>query len=169
MEELNTRIKNLLLKLNVDEKKRQIKEIEAESTATDFWQDHKKASSKMKDLSILQEEVEKAKKLEELAQNNNQKEAEKLLNELEALAYFSASYDSGSAIVSLHSGQGGVEAMDWVQMLFRMYSRYFEKKEWDFEILEETPGEEAGLKSITISVNGKYAYGLLKEKQEFIG
>jgi peptide chain release factor 2 len=52
--------------------------------------------------------------------------------------------------------------MDWTQMLYRMYTRFFERKGWDFEVIEETPGEEAGLKSVTVSVDGKYAYGLLK-------
>jgi peptide chain release factor 2 len=164
MEELKTRIENLLLKLKLDDKKLQIKQIEAESIDPDFWKDHKNAALKMKDLSTLQEEVAKAENLEKLISSNQLKDAEKLLNELETLAYFSSSFDEGSAIVALHSGQGGVEAMDWTQMLYRMYSRYFERKGWSFEVLDETPGEEAGLKSITFSVNGKYAYGFLKRE-----
>ena len=162
MDELKTRIQNLLGKFNADEKKRQIRVIEAESTHPSFWQDHKTAAQKMKQLSVLQEEVLKAENLQELLTNNKEKEAEKLLEELEELLYFSGPYDDGPAILALHSGQGGVEAMDWAHMLYRMYTRYFEKKGWGFEVIEETPGEEAGLKSVTIAVNGQYAFGLLK-------
>ena len=92
------------------------------------------------------------------------KEAEKLLSKLEILLYLGGSYDEGNAILSVHAGQGGVEAMDWTQMLYRMYTRFFERHEWTYEIIEETPGEEAGLKSITLSVSGKYAYGNLKHE-----
>ncbi len=162
MEELTERINNLINKLDIEEKKRQIKSIEGETTDPSFWQDHKNAASKMKELSNLQEEVAKIEKLKQLVSENRQKEAEELLNELEELLYFSNSYDKGDAIVSIHSGQGGVEAMDWAHMLYRMYTRFFEKKGWSFEVLEETPGEEAGLKSITIAVEGQYSYGLLK-------
>ncbi|MCL5435381.1 MAG: peptide chain release factor 2 [Patescibacteria group bacterium] len=162
MDELKTRIQNLLVKLNVDEKRKQVRLIEAESTHPSFWHDHKTAAGKMKELSNLQEEILKIENLQELIAGEKAKEAEKLLQELEVLLYFSGPYDSGSAILALHSGQGGVEAMDWTKMLYRMYTRFFERKGWDFETIEETQGEEAGLKSVTVSVNGKYAYGLLK-------
>lgn len=162
MEELRTRVKNLLDKINLDEKRKQIRLIEAESSHPNFWQDHENAALKMKELSALQEEIVKVESLQELLEEGKQKEAEKLLNELEVLLYFSNPYDLGFAILSLHAGQGGVEAMDWTQMLYRMYTRYFERKGWEFEVIEETPGDEAGLKSITLSVSGKYAYGLLK-------
>jgi peptide chain release factor 2 len=100
--------------------------------------------------------------MQELVDSGNMQEAEKLLEELETLLYFSGIYDKGSAIVSIHSGQGGVEAMDWTQMLFRMYSRYAERKGFSLETIDETPGEEAGLKSVTFLIDGEYAYGFLK-------
>lgn len=162
MDEVRTRINKALEKFNIDGKRREIRIIEAESLKPDFWKDHKNASSKMKELSALQGEAEKAEKLLELAKTENQQEAEAILNDFETLLYFSGSYDISSAILALHSGQGGVEAMDWTNMLYRMYSRYFEKKGWSYQTLEETPGEEAGLKSIIIEVNGEYAYGFLK-------
>jgi peptide chain release factor 2 len=162
MDEVRTRINKALEKFNIDGKRREIRIIEAESLKPDFWKDHKNASSKMKELSALQGEVEKAEKLLELEKTENQEEAEAILNDFETLLYFSGPYDTSSAILALHSGQGGVEAMDWTNMLYRMYSRYFEKKGWSYQTLEETPGEEAGLKSIIIEVNGEYAYGFLK-------
>ena len=120
--------------------------------------------TKMKELAKLQKEIADIQNLKELSLSGNLKEAEKLLNEVETLLYFSGPYDSGSAIMELHSGQGGVEAMDWTNMLYRMYTRFFDKKGWAHEVIDETPGEEAGLKSITIQVVGEYAYGFLKHE-----
>ena len=164
MDEFKQRINNLLEKLNVEKKRKIIRKLEAESTHPAFWQNHKTAAAKMKELSALQKEVEDAEKLQEMVTGGNYKEAEKLLNRLEILLYLSNPYDENNAIVSIHAGQGGVEAMDFVQMLYRMYCRYFEKKEWKSEVIEETPGEEAGIKSISISVAGRYAYGYLKRE-----
>jgi peptide chain release factor 2 len=162
MDDIKIRIEKALEKFNIDEKRKLIREIEAESAHPDFWKDHKTASSKMKKLSVLQEEVQKAESLSELMELGKQAEAETILDDFERLLYFSGPYDTSSAILALHAGQGGVEAMDWTNMLYRMYSRYFEKKGWSYQTLEETPGEEAGLKSIIIEVNGDYAYGFLK-------
>lgn len=162
MEEIRQRVQKLLEKLNIEGKRKKAREIEAESASPSFWQDHQTASKKMKELSDLQREVEEAENLQELISKGEYKEAEKLLGKFENIIYFSGLYDESSAILSIHSGQGGVEAMDWAQMLHRMYTRYFERKGWIFEIIEEIPGEEAGIKSITISVDGKYAYGFLK-------
>ena len=162
MDDIKIRIEKALEKFNIDEKRKVIGEIEAESAHPDFWKDHKTASSKMKELSVLQEEVQKAESLSELMELGKQAEAEAILDDFERLLYFSGPYDTSSAILALHAGQGGVEAMDWTNMLYRMYSRYFEKKGWSYQTLEETPGEEAGLKSIIIEVNGDYAYGFLK-------
>lgn len=164
MDELKTRIVKLRNKFNIEGEKKRIRKIEAESASSSFWQDHKTASKKMKELSDLQKEISKIEKLEELISSGNYKEAEILLKKLEIMLYFSSPYDMGSAILSIHSGQGGVEAMDWAAMLYRMYSRFFERKNWSFEVIEETFGEEAGIKSITLEVNGKYAYGFLKNE-----
>mgnify|MGYP003300428511 CR=1 FL=1 len=71
-------------------------------------------------------------------------------------------YDKSDAIISVNSGAGGTDAQDWTQMLFRMYTRYVEKKGWKWELIASSDGEEAGLKSATIRVYGKYAYGYLK-------
>lgn len=162
MEEIKERVQKLLEKLNLDEKKKKIREIEVASLHTNFWQDHQGASKKMKELATLQKEVEEAETLLDLVQEGKVEKTQKLLEELEVFLYLSDPYDKGSAILSIHSGQGGVEAMDWTQMLRRMYTRFFEKKGWDFEVIEETLGDEAGLKSVVVSVNGEYAYGYLK-------
>lgn len=162
MEELKQRVEKLLENLDLEEKRKKMREIEAESANPSFWQNHEEAAEKMKEMSVLSEEIKKAESLEELLKSGNTEELTKLLDELENVLYFSKPYDKGPALLSLHSGQGGVEAMDWTGMLYRMYTRFFEKKGWEFEVIEETPGEEAGFKSITISVNGPYAYGYLR-------
>lgn len=162
MDELKARLNKLLEKVNPEEKKQKIRLIEAESTHPSFWQDHKGAAEKMKELADLQKEVEEIEMLQMLVAEGNEKEAEELLSRLEKLLFFSGQYDSSNAILSIHSGQGGVEAMDWTQMLFRMYTRYSERQGWSYEVIEETTGEAAGLKSVTISIDGKYSYGFLK-------
>ena len=164
MDELKNRVEKLVEKLDIEKKKQEIKTLETEAASPSFWQDHQKAAIKMKELSDLQKELSDAEELERLVREGKEKEAEKLLEEMEVLLYLSGSYDLGDAILSLHAGQGGVEAMDWTQMLFRMYTRFFERKEWSYEVIEETPGEEAGLKSVVVSVSGKYAYGFLKHE-----
>lgn len=164
MEEIKSRALKLLEKLKLDEKRRKVSELEAESARPQFWQDHKSAAAKMKSMSALQKEIEEGEYLRELLTEGLYDEAGELLGKLENMLFLSGNYDEGGAIVSIHSGQGGVEAMDWASMLYRMYSRYFEKKGWVYEVVEETLGEEAGLKSIVVSVDGRYAFGFLKHE-----
>lgn len=162
MEELKDRVRRLLEKFDVRRKKQEIRTIEVENLKPNFWQDHKTAASKMKEMSDLQAEIAKAEKLQHLINNNDFEKAQKLLEELEVFLYLSGPYDKNSAILSIHAGQGGVEAMDWTKMLFRMYTRYCERKGFKSEVIDETFGEEAGYKSVTITVTGIYAYGYLK-------
>lgn len=164
MEEIRDRINKLIEKLDADIKRKRIRELEAESMKADFWNDHQHAAEKMKELAALQKEVEEIELLQLWMDEGEWEEAEKLLKKLELLLFFSSPYDKGNALLAIHSGQGGTEAMDWTEMLFRMYTRYFEKKAWSYEIVDQTPGEEAGLKSITLEVTGKYAYGSLKHE-----
>ena len=162
MDELRERARKLLEKFDVDGKRKEIRLIEAESLKPNFWKDHKNAASKMKEMSDLQTEIAKAEELQSLATEGNLEKTQKLLEELEVFLYLSGPYDKNSAILSIHAGQGGVEAMDWTQMLFRMYTRYCERKGFKSQILDETFGEEAGYKSVTVQVVGKFAYGYLK-------
>lgn len=162
MEEIKERTHKLLEKINADEKRKKIRGLEVESVKPEFWHDHQGAAAKMKKLSDLQKEVEDIEMLQMYIDSGEQEEAEKILSKLEKLLFFAGPYDGGSALLSIHSGQGGVEAMDWAQMLYRMYIRYFERKGWSFEVIDEIPGEEAGIKSVIITVSGNYAYGFLK-------
>lgn len=164
MDSIEKRVQKLLEKVDIEAKKRRIKEIQAESADGSFWQGHARASILMKEMATLQKEVEEIELLQLWVSEGEEKEAEKLLNSLEKLLYFSGLHDKSSAILSIHSGQGGTEAMDWAEMLFRMYTRYFERKGWQYDVVDQDFGEEAGIKSVTVHVNGPYIYGHLKHE-----
>jgi peptide chain release factor 2 len=159
---LTTRARDILVKLGLDDKRKQIRALEAESMKKDFWTDPLSAAKKMKLLSVIQKELEEGEMLSLLIDGADEAELAREVDRLEYAVYLSGPHDRGDAIVALHSGQGGTEAMDWTAMLSRMYQRYFERKGWEAEIVDETMGEEAGIKSITFHVTGAYAYGHLK-------
>lgn len=95
-------------------------------------------------------------------------EYERLLDKVEDLEFnlqLSGEYDERPAIIAVKAGAGGVDAQDWAQMLFRMYCRWAEKRGFGIEILEETPGDEAGLKSATARIDGRYTYGYLRSER----
>ena len=162
MEELREKYQKLLERIDVVGKKQQIATLEKESSDPSFWQDHQGAALKMKELASLQKLVEDVEMLQMLFDEGKEEEARELLDKLEEYLYLSGPYDEGNAIVSIHSGQGGVEAMDWAAMLFRMYTRYCESKKWKIDVIDETAGDEAGLKSVVFTVEGQFAYGYLK-------
>ena len=136
----------------------------------------------MKDISSLKEEVSDWQNLRqsihdtmELAQLKDESifseleeetisiEAEVARREFEAK--LSGQYDRGDAILAIHAGAGGTDSQDWAEMLQRMYLRWTENQGYQTDILDLTPGEEAGIKSITIAVNGRYAYGYLRSEK----
>ncbi len=162
MDELKQKVIDLLAKIKVEEKQQRIKQLETESANPLFWKDSQTAAAKMKELADLQKELAQVNELEKLIAEGKEEEASKLLNQFELLIYLSGVYDANNCLVGIHAGQGGTEAMDWTSMLLRMYTRFFERKGWSYEAIDQTPGDEAGLKSVTLAVSGKYAYGYLK-------
>ena len=96
--------------------------------------------------------------------NKNTKELIEKVRKKEFENFLSGEADPNSCFLEVHSGAGGVEAQDWAEMLVRMYTRWCEKKKFNFEILEENSGEEAGIKSLTLKIDGDYAYGWLKKE-----
>lgn len=162
MEDLKERIEKIKEKLNLEKLREEIRRIETLSGEPEFWQNKEKSAEEMRKLADLQKEVEKIEELEKLLEEGRKEELEKKLKELELTTFLAGQYDAFPAIFSIHAGQGGTEAMDWAEMLKRMYLRYFEKKGWNYEVIEETPGEEAGIKSVILKVNVPYAYGYLK-------
>ncbi len=161
-EEIQLRAKHLIEKLALDEKRKGIRELEAESMKETFWKDAKNGARVMKQIADLKKEVEEGEMLELLMADGQEDALEKELGRMEFALYLSGPYDRGDAILALHAGQGGTEAMDWTSMLFRMYTRFCERKGWSTEEVDYTPGDEAGIKSVTIEVSGAYAYGFLK-------
>lgn len=162
VEQLKTKYQSILSKADLIGKKDELKTLEAQSYEASFWEDSKKAGETMKKITDLKKEIDDLEMIELLLEEGTLEDAEKLINKYEVILFLSGSYDRGGAIFSIHAGQGGTEAMDWSSMLYRMYTRYFERKGWRFEEFDRVAGEEAGIKSSIINVYGKFAYGYLK-------
>lgn len=161
-EELRSKLDNILTRVNLDEKKAELSALEKQTFEAEFWADPQNSSEVMKKISDLKKEIDDVEMMQLLVEEGEWEEAEKMINKYEVLLFLSGKYDKSNAIFSIHAGAGGTEAMDWSSMLFRMYTRYFEWKGWSFEVVDEIPGEEAGIKSVTLHVKGRFAYGLLK-------
>lgn len=169
--------------INPDKKRERIAELERMQNEDGFWNDAQKAAQVTKEQNQLQAKLLKFENtikeldstielLDMLDENDIDSEVESHVSELkrkcEALSLetlLSGKYDSLNAILTLHSGAGGTEAMDWVSMLFRMYSRFVERSNWSLTVLDQLDGEEAGLKSVTFLVEGENAYGYLKSEK----
>ena len=177
-----SQIDELMARIGIASKARQIEDLEDEASQGDFWNDPDGAQRKMQQLSKLKALVDKwralhlriadALELAEIADADMQAE---LASETEALreivetmslqAMLSGDYDSEDAIFAIHAGAGGVDAQDWAEMLERMYLRWMEQNGYKTEILDRSGGDEAGLKSVTVSVKGEYAFGYLQSEE----
>lgn len=169
-------------KLKLADQDMQLKQLTAETNKTDFWQDNIKAQLTMKQLAklksritpwlSLRDQLKDLKELEALNDHdiNNEivKQVQLLSQKLDSLKdelKLSGQYDSYDAIVNIHAGAGGTDAQDWAEMLLRMYSRWAEKVGYEIKIIDQTLGEEAGIKSVSFDVSGLFAYGKLKGEQ----
>jgi peptide chain release factor 2 len=157
--------------LNIDEKESELKSLEAKSTDPNLWNDQENAKKLLQNLSSLKDELEILKdfesSLEILKEIEDEKELlrlEKVISLLEVNSYLSGPYDNLDAVLSIHAGQGGTEAMDWTSIVYRMYLRYAEIKGWQVETIDMTQGDEAGMKSVTFIIKGRFAYGYLKKE-----
>ncbi|MBN1168661.1 peptide chain release factor 2 [Candidatus Woesebacteria bacterium] len=179
VEEVEQSFESIKLSFDMDKMRREMMTLEAKTTDPDLWNDQENAKRIMQQFGDLKKEIEEIEGLEEdvkmlvefMDEKNITSDLEEQLSQLQMrvkklklASFLSDPYDKKNAIVSLHAGQGGTEAMDWTSMLFRMYMRYFESRDWKVEVLEESPGEEAGLKSVVMKVTGSYAYGYLKNE-----
>jgi len=151
---------------DLGKKKEKIIELEKLIQEKDFWKNHKKAAKISSELAELKEEIDAWEKLEkDLAEIKNISELsawEERFKKEEFKALFSGPYDKKQAIVSIYSGAGGTEAQDWANMLLRMYSRYAESHNFKSKILDISYGQEAGIKSAVLEIDGHYSYGYLK-------
>ncbi len=167
--ELLARLNKLVEVVKIADKKDKIKNLEEKVADPNLWNDPQYARAVTQELSDLKKEVEEIEDLsgtlevlKEIPDESETRKAEKNLIRLELMSYLSGDYDDKNALVSIHAGQGGTEAMDWVGMLYRMYLRFCERKNWTTETIDYTAGEEAGIKSVTFTVTGRHAYGYLK-------
>jgi peptide chain release factor 2 len=165
--------------LHITELANELASLKLASEQPNFWSDSSDAQTVMQQISKLESRVRPwlelqqgmADVLELLALQDNamQPELEQQLSSIQSKfaglkedLKFAGPYDDHDAILILSAGAGGTDAQDWTQMLFRMYTRFFEKLGWKYALIEESAGEEAGLKSATLEVNGPFAYGKLK-------
>ena len=172
--------------LDLEGKKKRIEELEMEMEAPGFWDDPDSSNRKMKELKNLKDTAELCNKLETqysdietLIEMGHEEEDPDMveeirgeldefieeLDELRISTLLSGEYDKDNAILKLNAGAGGTESCDWCGMLYRMYTRWAEKKGFSVEVLDYLDGEEAGIKSVTFQVNGENAYGYLKSEK----
>ncbi len=138
--------------LKIEDKKVEAKTIEEEMASANFWSDQQEATKKSQRLTYLNNVIG----------NFDKANDEESLKGLEIEALYTGEYDHMGAILSIHAGAGGTEAQDWAEMLERMYLRYSEKNNYKAEILDQSLGEEAGIKSAELRIEGVNAYGNLK-------
>ncbi len=179
----------LLQEIEVEQLQQELSSLQAQTLEPDFWQ-RSSAQEIMQQISRLNQRLEQAEHIQQLKQDiqtyqslikesqdeSAQQQAEQeldhcknelqqLVNQLSIKKFLSGKFDKQPAIVSIHPGQGGTEAMDWAQMLSRMYQHYFERKNWQYQFLNEIKGEEAGIKEVSFEVKAPYAYGYLKTER----
>ncbi|MCD2399155.1 peptide chain release factor 2 [Borreliella burgdorferi] len=183
-EKINTLLKHaedIWRKLDKNEIQAKIEKYEKEINQKNFWNDPKRAQKVIKAQSILKNKIDpweelinKIKDLSDLCEiAENEKDTngleiefntlEKQYKDLLTISYFKEELDANNAFLTIHSGAGGTEACDWVAMLYRMYSRYAERKKYKTELIDLLEAE-GGIKSVTIEIKGEYAYGLLKSE-----
>jgi peptide chain release factor 2 len=145
--------------------------LEAQTLKPDFWKDNENATKVQQEISGIKEEVETLEKIEiELQVAEDLEKIEKEIEKQEFKTFLSGKYDKGNAIMEIFSGAGGQDSQDWATMLLRMYERYCATKGFKTSILHQQFGESGGpegrigTKSVTMEINGNYAYGFLKKE-----
>ena len=172
--------------MDLDNKSKRIEELEMEMEAPGFWDDPDKSNAKMKELKNMKDTVAECSGLftqyEDILtliemgyEENDSAMVDEIRGELEDFkakfdelrisTLLSGEYDKDNAILKLNAGAGGTESCDWCSMLYRMYTRWAERKGFSVEVLDYLDGDEAGIKSVTFQVNGLNAYGYLKSEK----
>jgi peptide chain release factor 2 len=163
-----------------------IKKLEAATGVPEFWSDADNAQKVIQELKGLREDVEPLLSVQEklddldvtiqLAQEEDDSELWRdaqlavtallgKMDKLELALLFRGRYDDHNALISIHPGAGGTESQDWASMLMRMYTRWAERKNYQVEILDLLPGDEAGIKSVTLLITGKHVYGYMRAER----
>lgn len=184
LSELQQQVLGLKSQLNLEQKQQRILELEEHMQAADFWNDQETAQAITQEYNQIKEFTDFWEKIEDnltelqgLVSSNTDESTEtvsyleKQVAELEQryiqnrlIVLMSRQYDDHNAIFSIHAGAGGTDAQDWAEILLRQYLRYCERKGLHAEIIDQSKGGEAGIKSVTVSVHGSFAYGLLRSE-----
>lgn len=184
---LESKLNKIVKALEVDKLESKLGELETKSMENDFWDNPRSAKDIMQRISDIQDILKNLEKLrtdidnlDELTKmaeaEEDSKEMEKELEQeyrkikdnldrFELRQFLSDKYDRNSAILSIHAGQGGTEANDWAEMLLRMYFRYAENQGWKTSILNQIKGDEAGIQTVSVEIEGPLAFGYLKKEK----
>lgn len=182
--ELITRAKKILAGLDIKQIKIELEKLQKQTYSTDFWnkpdaqaitQQIAQLQSKLDQITTVQKQAQDLQTMIELLTEADDASIEKevisllpkfhsKVKNLELNQFLNGKYDACGAILSIHAGQGGTEAMDWTEMLQRMYLRYFERQNWKHQFILESRGDEAGIKSCEYEIGTNYAYGFLKHE-----
>ena len=183
---MRKRLSELSDALDVDGKRKRVAELETEASDPGLWEDPDAARAVTTELSRLKGDVEHVEGLEgrlsdaevlfELARDEDDDSVvpeldtavaalERELDQLDLRSLYAGEHDERDAVCEVHSGAGGTDSQDWAEMLLRMYLRWAERRGFDVELDEVTPGQEAGITSATFIVRGRYAYGLLSSEK----
>lgn len=177
--QLRSAISAAAQKLQIDNLTMHLIDLQAQTQQPEFWNYNPDAKEIMKQISKLEKRIKPWQKLLknvtddidllQSADDTMRAEMEKSLqaiedefNAVKEQLKLTGPHDDYDAIITISAGAGGTDAQDWTQMLYRMYSRYIEKNKWKVKLVAESPGEEAGMKSLTMEVEGMYVYGKLK-------
>ena len=183
-QDANARLDRLYTFLKIDDFKNEMAQIENTMSQSNFWDNKESAQETVQRLSQckastepffqLKNSVENFQVLAELAvedesllaeADNAWKELSAQLDKLELVSFLSGKFDRNNCFFFIHAGAGGTESCDWASILMRMYRRWFERRGYKDEIIDMQPGDEAGIKSVTLRVEGEFAYGYLKAER----
>jgi len=179
---MQSEVNNLIARLDIDGKNAQIESLEGLSGTAEFWNDRENAQKTMQEIAKIRAQITPWQALSnrihdalELAEVSDENFIDDLTTEVDSIgkevekmaiqAMFSGIYDNENAIFAIHAGAGGTDSQDWALMLERMYLRWAEQNGYKVDILERSDGEEAGIKSVMMSIQGPYAYGYLRSEQ----
>lgn len=174
-------IKEAMSKIDIVKLETELNHLKSKTQDPNIWQDNQAAQILMKNQADLEQRIRPWRQLEQTVEdsiemiklNDNKIEEElnqqivqsqKQYDELKRQLQFSGPFDDNSAILSIHAGAGGTDAQDWAQMLMRMYIRWAESSKYNVKTIEQSVGEEAGIKSVTLEIDGVYAYGKLRSE-----
>lgn len=177
--ELAESVADALQRLHIEDLEKQLRELQKQTADPELWTDNERAQKLMKQQSNLEgritpwRELEKSvNEIRELAAMNDPALEADLTKQLEQATasynkqktelMFNGPFDEHAVIMSIHAGAGGTDAQDWTQMLLRMYVRWAEQNNYSITTIEQSDGEEAGIKSVTLEVDGLFAYGKLQ-------